>query len=74
MVLSTASPYKFGFDVLSAVSGGQANTGFEAMDRLSEFTGVPVPGNLAELRNMTPRFSDCVEKTQMLAYVKEALR
>ncbi|MBO7358409.1 MAG: threonine synthase [Clostridia bacterium] len=74
VVLSTASPYKFGFDVLSAVSGGQANTGFEAMDRLSEFTGVPVPGNLAELRNMTPRFSDCVEKTQMLAYVKEALR
>ncbi|MCR4577451.1 MAG: threonine synthase [Clostridiales bacterium] len=74
VVLSTASPYKFGFDVLSAVSGGQASTGFEAMDRLNEFTGVPVPGNLAELRNMTPRFSDCVEKTQMLEYVKEALR
>ena len=74
VVLSTASPYKFSFDVLKAVSGGEAGTGFEAMDRLSGFTGVPVPGNLAKLRDLKPRFNDCVEKTRMLAYVKEALR
>ena len=74
VVLSTASPYKFGFDVLDAISAQRPVTGFEAMDVLSDLTGVPIPANLAELKELQPRFTDCVNKTQMLAYVKEVLK
>ena len=74
VVLSTASPYKFGVDVLGAISSSRPATGFEAMDMLSELTGVPVPKNLSELRTLKRRFTDCVDKTQMLTYVKEALK
>ena len=74
VVLSTATPYKFGFDVLDAISAQRPATGFEAMDVLSDLTGVPIPANLAELKELQPRFTDCVDKTQMLAYVKEVLK
>ncbi len=74
VVLSTASPYKFGFDVLDAISAQRPATGFEAMVVLSDLTGVPIPANLAELKELQPRFTDCVDKTQMLAYVKEVLK
>lgn len=74
VVLSTASPYKFSRDVLSAVSEKRPVTGFEAMKLLRDVTGVPIPSNLAGLNGLKPRFTDCVDKTQMLAYVKEALK
>jgi len=35
---------------------------------------VPVPAPLAALRNMAPRFDDCVDKDAMLDYVKKALK
>ena len=73
VVLSTASPYKFSRDVLSAISDSQPETGFAAMDQLSAVTGVPVPGNLASLREKAPRFNDCVDKDAMLDYVKGLL-
>ena len=74
VVLSTASPYKFCRDVLSAISDEQPVTGFEAMDRLNAVTGVPVPAPLARLRDMPVRFDDCVDKGDMLDYVKAALK
>ena len=70
IVLSTASPYKFSRDVLSAISDAQPESGFGAMDMLHETTGVPVPARLAELRSLETRFADCVEKDAMLGYVK----
>ncbi len=74
VVLSTASPYKFSRDVLSAISDAEPDSGFGAMDLLHELTGVPVPKPLAELRSLAPRFTDCVEKDGMLAYVKNKLK
>ena len=74
ILLSTASPYKFCRDVLSAISDEQPETGFAAMDRLNEVTGVPVPEALAKLRDMPVRFTDCVDKDAMLDYVREALK
>ena len=74
VVLSTASPYKFSRDVLSAISDEVPESGFGAMDRLHELTKVPVPAPLAELRDKAPRFTDCVNKGDMLDYVKEALK
>lgn len=73
IVLSTASPYKFSRDVLSAVSDDQPETGFAAMDKLHAVTGMEVPENLANLRGLAARFDDCVDKDAMLDYVKNAL-
>jgi len=73
VVLSTASPYKFSRDVLSAISDAQPESGFGAMDMLHEFTKVPVPAPLAALRDMASRFNDCVDRTDMLDYVKRAI-
>ena len=70
VLLSTASPYKFSRDVLSAISDDRPESGFGAMDRLHEITGVPVPAALAALRTLPARFDDCVEKDAMLAYVQ----
>ena len=70
VVLSTASPYKFSRDVLSAISDADPGSGFGAMDMLRKETLVPVPAPLAALRGLTPRFNDCVEKDAMLDYVK----
>ena len=74
VVLSTASPYKFSRDVLSAISDRQPESGFGAMDLLHETTGVPVPEHLAELRSKEARFTDVVEKDNMLDYVKDKLK
>ncbi len=73
VVLSTASPYKFSRDVLSAISDAEPESGFGAMDMLLKETGVPVPAPLAALRDMAPRFQDCVEKNAMLDYVKKSI-
>lgn len=73
VVLSTASPYKFSRDVLRAISDDVPEDGFEAMDRLHAVTGVPVPQNLAGLRDKTPRFDDCIDRDAMCAYVRKAV-
>ena len=74
ILLSTASPYKFSRDVLSAISGEAPVTGFQAMDRLNEITAVPVPAPLARLRDLPVRFDDCVDKDAMLDYVMNAVQ
>ena len=61
VVLSTASPYKFCHDVLKCISGEDVADDFDAMDRLHELTGVPVPKNLASLREMPVRFTRSIE-------------
>ena len=74
VVLSTASPYKFSRDVLSAISDARPETGFGAMDALSSLTRVPVPEGLSSLRDKQPRFNDCVDRDSMLEYVKVQLK
>ena len=74
IVLSTASPYKFCRDVLSAISDDVPGDGFAAMDRLYAVTGVEIPERLGKLRDMPVRFTDCVDRDAMLDYVKGALR
>ena len=74
VVLSTASPYKFSRDVLSAISDEQPESGFGAMDMLHALTKVPVPAPLAALRTREARFKDVVGKDAMLDYVKNVLR
>ena len=74
VVLSTASPYKFPHTVLRAMDGEVPQDGFEAMDRLFDLTGVPVPKNLTELRGKRARFSDCIGREEMLPYAQRAVQ
>ena len=69
VVLSTASPYKFPVAVLNAIGGDTSGTEFQQMDRLSEITGVPVPGNLAGLLGKEEKHTGVIEKDAMLEYV-----
>ena len=71
VVLSTASPYKFPAAVLSALGENPPEDEFAAMERLHELTGVPVPPNLAGLRQQPVRHSDVIGKDEILNYVLE---
>ena len=69
VVLSTASPYKFPKAVLEALGGDVTGQEFDLMDRLESQTGVPVPKNLATLREKTERHTGVIPKEEMLAFV-----
>ncbi len=69
VVLSTASPYKFPAAVLSALETSEEADEFKQMERLSQLTGVPVPGNLQGLQEKTERHTGVIEKDKMLGYV-----
>ena len=69
VVLSTASPYKFPAAVLSSLENVGDLTEWEQMTRLTELTGVPVPGNLQGLQQRKELHTDVIPKDQMLDYV-----
>ena len=69
VVLSTASPYKFPAAVLSAIGGDCSGDEFDQMERLAEVSGVPIPSNLAGLREKTERHTDVIDKADMLGYI-----
>ena len=73
VVVSTASPYKFAPDVLSALTGGgAAEDAFRAVGLLAEKTGVPVPAPIASLESKPLRFSEVCGKDEMGAAVLRA--
>ena len=75
VIVSTASPYKFAQDVLSAVEGKEAVNGldaFECSDMLEKVTGVKVPQQVRELRQLPVRHKQQCEKTKMAEAVMEA--
>ena len=58
VIVSTASPYKFTADVLTALRGAEATEGLDAFrcaDRLCELTGVPVPAQVSGLKELPVR-------------------
>ena len=66
IVLSTASPYKFGVSVLQAL--GKDTDGldeFTLMECLHERSGVPIPPRLAALRTAPVRHEEVCEKDGM---------
>ena len=69
VVLSTASPYKVPEAVLSAVGGDIEGDEFTLMERLQELTGVPIPKNLAGLRDKQERHLGVIDKEEMLDFV-----
>lgn len=73
VIASTASPYKFTKNVLSAISGDTPVDEFAAIDKLNEITGVKVPDPIAALREKQVRFSEVVDKTDLKQTVLGAL-
>ena len=71
VILSTASPYKFPEAVLSALGIPQEGSGFDAMRRLNEATGVPIPRNLQGLDQKPVLHTDVIDRGDMLQYVLE---
>ena len=69
VVLSTASPYKFPRFVLSALGESAAEDEFADMEKLQALTGVPIPKNLAGLRERTVRHKDVIARDAVTAYV-----
>ena len=72
VVLSTASPYKFPAAVLAAIGGDTSGDEFAQMERLSQITGVAIPGNLAGLQSLPELHTDVIAKEEMLSFVLEA--
>ena len=72
VVVSTASPYKFAADVVSAL--GVPDSGTDPLAALHKATGTPVPAPLAGLEGRQVRFTDCVKKEAMEARVEAFLK
>ena len=69
VVLSTASAYKFPAAVLDALGQAPAGDEFTVMEQLQALTGVPMPKNLAGLREKEVLHRDVIEKDEILDYV-----
>ena len=75
VVLSTASPYKFGASVLHAL--GETADGmdeFAQMERLHARSGMAIPARLAALENVSVRHAGICEKDGMRAAVLDFVR
>ena len=65
VVVSTASPFKFCDSVLEALGETEIAPGLDALDQLTERTGLPAPTPLASLRNKKVRFTQEVARERM---------
>ena len=69
VVLSTASPYKFAQDVLSAIGGHAEDDPFAAIRSLAAISGMPVPAGLAELESLPERFDTVIPASEGIAWI-----
>lgn len=70
VILSTASPYKFAPAILGALGQPVPEDGFEALDKLEEFTGVSAPAGLKGLREKEVRHKDVCGIDEVVSYVE----
>ena len=69
VVLSTASPYKFAQDVLTAAGEPAVQDPFDAIRRLAEISGMPVPAGLAELESLPERFDTVIPAAEGISWI-----
>lgn len=75
VIVSTASPYKFAADVLSAVCGEQSQgNAFEMAQKLEQKTGVPIPANILELRDLPVLHSHVEQKEHLADFVRAVIQ
>ncbi len=73
VVLSTASPYKFACDVFKIISGKNLKDAFKAADSLFEYTAMPIPDQILELKNKEKRFTEVINKNDTVKSVFDFL-
>ena len=76
VIVSTASPYKFGASVLEAIAGREAAAGkddFACCELLSHLTGTREPDQIAKLPTLPVRHSALCEKDAMAQAVLDAV-
>ncbi len=73
VVVSTASPFKFGGAVLEALGAMTNETGPALVDELAAFTGLPAPKPLSGLGSKKVRFDKWVAKEDMEQAVSDFL-
>ncbi|MEE1013149.1 MAG: threonine synthase, partial [Clostridia bacterium] len=73
VIASTASPYKFNRDVLSALGEDTNADDFTLVDRLHAKSGMEIPQSLAALKDKARRFEGAIEKDAMYDLVKDVL-
>lgn len=75
IIASTASPYKFNDAVLAAITDQEIPADpFEQAEMLSRISGTTPPASLMALKTKKVRFTDSVDKEQMVEKVKEMLK
>lgn len=65
VVISTASPYKFPAAVLSAIGQNPADDDFEQLQQLYNVSGIEIPPNLANLKEMPVLHKSIIDVTDM---------
>ena len=73
VIASTASPYKFANDVLSAIENNVSGNEFEKLEILSNKTNTDIPLPIKNLKNAQVRFQNISEKEDMPKVVLEFL-
>lgn len=73
VIASTASPYKFGTDVMKAIGKGEGLDDFSLVDELSKISGVPVPAAVEEIRNAPILHDVQCDASEMKATVERLL-
>ena len=73
IIASTASPYKFAADVLSALEPLAGGDEYENIARLEALTGMQAPEQLRQLKNKPVRFQTVIENAQTAEFVLRTL-
>ena len=65
VIVSTASPYKFAADVLSALTGSADRDPFAASEEIQKLTGIPMPEQVRKLRELPVRHTAECDRDKM---------
>jgi threonine synthase len=68
IVLSTASPFKFPHAVLQAIGEQPAEDEFDCLEQLAAISGLPIPKNLAGLREAKVLHNTVIEKEDLVDF------
>ncbi len=68
VVLSTASPFKFPHAVLEALGEKPTENEFDCLTRLSAVSGLPIPRNLAGLKDAPVLHRTVIEKEELVRF------
>lgn len=75
IIASTASPFKFGNTVLSALGiEPDGKSEFELLDLLAIKSDMEIPASLAQLKDKTIRFNEIIDKAAMVKSIKSTLK